>query len=543
MQCIVGFNNNIENATEFILTLKNINANDLFLPDKICVWKRAEPTLTAYVIYAFIVPVLSCFGLCANFINAMVFMRPKMTPSAFSYLAALALLDCFSCLLILFTALSRSIFFNIHFWVAYDFQWQTPLFGISTGAANLLLGSVSCDRWIYLNYGVVNGCGPPRFCRCKVARRIIIMVIIISVILNLPYFFIFVVNDDDTFITHKLYYTTYYKIHNWCSFILLTLLPAIFLTIGNIAIIVAFRRWTKQSKKCQRYGNNNAKTAKKRYQHQLKLTITIIILIVLYMIGELPAALTSRKNALNLLFGGDLSRVNFGLMAKVDMICLTLNALQLSINILVYAVINPSFMPEFFECLRAASDFCCNILCCCCIHCSRCFCFTTHQTSSQTENVVAKCGCEHATVDGRIECDCETQQMEVRKSAIKRCDVSSAGTNGNWDTNPKDVGDMPGFDLYRYWRNSVTTPHTPNRYRFSSEHGVHKHEQVWSTDMDTWKRSSSFGEYAFDNLALEIGTAIEEVTHNFLEEHARAEASEGSTEIAAKQTEGHSLAF
>lgn len=210
MQCIVGISNNIKNATEATLTLRYINltTHDIYIPEEHCVWKRGEPTVTAYAIYAFVVPVLSCFGLCANFINAIVFMRPKMTPSAFSYLAALAWLDCFSCLLILFTALSRSIFFNSHFWMTYDFQWQTPLFGISTGAANLLLGSVSCDRWIYLNYGIANGCGPPRFCRRKIARRIIVVIIIISVILNLPYFLIFVVNDDGTFVTHKLYYTT-----------------------------------------------------------------------------------------------------------------------------------------------------------------------------------------------------------------------------------------------------------------------------------------------------------------------------------------------
>uniref|UniRef100_A0A0K8VRC1 Uncharacterized protein n=2 Tax=Bactrocera latifrons TaxID=174628 RepID=A0A0K8VRC1_BACLA len=258
------------------------------------------------------------------------------------------------------------------------------------------------------------------------------------------------------------------------------------------------------------------------------------------MIGELPAALTSRKNALNLIFGGDVSRVNFGLMAKLDMICLTLNALQLSTNILVYAVINPCFMPEFFECLRAASDFCCNILCCRCLRRSRCFCCTTHHTTrSPAENDLIEYGCENATVDGRI-------------------DAVSAGTNGNWDTDPEDAGGMPGGDLYRYWRNSVTTPRTPNRYRFSSEHGAHKHDQVWSTDT-AWKRSSSFGEYAFDNLALEIGAAIGKVTHNCVEEYTEAdtavcdgstqaraestEASEGCTEITAKQTKRHSLAL
>lgn len=249
------------------------------------------------------------------------------------------------------------------------------------------------------------------------------------------------------------------------------------------------------------------------------------------MSGELPAALTSRKNALNLIFGGDVTRVNFHLMAKLDMICLTLNALQLSINILVYAVINPSFMPEFFACLRGATDFCCKILWpTSLLNCSRCFCYKTHNTRTQAENGLAQHGCEHATVDARIDCEYETPHVEARKSV-------SASANGNWDTVPEATNGMLGFDLYRYWRNSVTTPRTPNRYRFSSEHGVHKHEQVWSTDL-AWKRSSSFGEYAFDNLALEIGAASGKAAHSCSEEYVKTDkkAPDGNTEITAMQT-------
>lgn len=90
----------------------------------------------------------------------------------------------------------------------------------------------------------------------------------------------------------------------------------------------------------------------------MKLTITIIIVITLYLIGELPAHLTSRKSAVNLLYGGDVTRVDFKAMQRLEVICITLNAIQLSMNIIVYAVINPSFMPEFFSCLRGASDVC-----------------------------------------------------------------------------------------------------------------------------------------------------------------------------------------
>jgi len=36
----------------------------------------------------------------------------------------------------------------------------------------------------------------------------------------------------------------FYKVQNWFTFALLALLPAIFLFIGNGAIIIAFRKWT-----------------------------------------------------------------------------------------------------------------------------------------------------------------------------------------------------------------------------------------------------------------------------------------------------------
>lgn len=170
-----------------------------------CVWRRSKLSALEFVIYAFVVPSLAFFGLFANFINAIVFMRPKMTPSAFSYLAALSWLDCISCVLITLTAFSRSFLYSSTFWMAYDFQWQTPLFGITTGAANLVLACVSLDRFIYLRWGIPNG--TPKFCRRVVARRMILAVILLAFVVNVPYFYVFVVNNDGTFETTEFYFS------------------------------------------------------------------------------------------------------------------------------------------------------------------------------------------------------------------------------------------------------------------------------------------------------------------------------------------------
>lgn len=79
---------------------------------------------------------------------------------------------------------------------------------------------------------------------------------------------------------------------------------------------------------------------------------------ILFLAGELPAQLTSRKSALNLLFGGDISKVKFAKLEKIEVYLITLNAIQLSLNIVIYAVINPSFMVEFFQCLKEFSNCC-----------------------------------------------------------------------------------------------------------------------------------------------------------------------------------------
>ncbi|XP_067633159.1 uncharacterized protein [Eurosta solidaginis] len=439
----------------------------LFTPIANCSWRPTEPTFGSYVIYAFVVPILATFGLCANFMNAVVFMRPKMSPSAFSYLAALSWLDCFSCLLITFTALSRSIFYGNVFWMTYDFQCQIPLFGISTGAANLLLAALSCDRWFYLRYGVANGCGQPRFCRRKVARRIIVVILFVAVLLNIPYFFVFVVHNDATFGIRELYVTNYYKIHNWVSFIMLSLLPALFLIIGHVAIIIAFRRWTNQSRKCRKYGQCSAKTTQKRYQHQMKLTITIIVLIVLYMIGEMPAALTSRKSSLNLLFGGDTKRVDLDAMSRVEMICLTLNALQLSMNILVYALINPSFMSELFSCLRGVSDFCCNMPFLTTLL-GNIFCKAKEAKLQDGKEVKE---CEYGNeADARIEC------VETRK-----CDDDNGSANSNWEMEPEDSTNEVDYDMdSKHCRKSTI----PQR----NGHNNPSCSRVWNVDV-AWHRS------------------------------------------------------
>lgn len=119
----------------------------------------------------------------------------------------------------------------------------------------------------------------------------------------------------------------------------------------------------------------------------MKLTVTIVIVITLFLVGELPAHLTSRKSAVNLLYGGDVSKVNFQTLQRLEVICIILNALQLSMNIIVYAVINPTFVPEFFSCLKGASDVCFRFMGCTVISsCWQKCCKPAHKQTKKQKN-------------------------------------------------------------------------------------------------------------------------------------------------------------
>lgn len=89
------------------------------------------------------------------------------------------------------------------------------------------------------------------------------------------------------------------------------------------------------------------------FQYQMKLVATLIAIICLFYIGDIPAHLVSRKSAIVLLFAGDLTKNDSSLMATVRMVVAVLNAFQLSVNIIVYALINPIFLLELVNCMRA----------------------------------------------------------------------------------------------------------------------------------------------------------------------------------------------
>lgn len=169
-----------------------------------CDWIRTIPSFGVLAMYGIVIPLFAVFGCMANALNAIVFMRPKMTASAFTYLSILSWVDSLCCIIILCTCISRTIGLNSFFWIYFDLQLQSPLFGTLSGAANLILAAVTIDRIVYLCHRLPQT--QPKFCTRSVARRNVCGIILISTLLNGPYYFMFKIQNDGSF-----YATNFYK--------------------------------------------------------------------------------------------------------------------------------------------------------------------------------------------------------------------------------------------------------------------------------------------------------------------------------------------
>lgn len=158
---------------------------------------------------------------------------------------ALSITDCISCLLVFFSGLARTIFWNVHNWAFYDVFAHLCVGAFSSGIGNLVLVCASLDRLIYIKNVLPKG--HPPFCCKNVARKMIILSTFISMIVNLPYCFIYRIDNAGHIKTTIFFESLYYQVHNWVRFVVTGLFPAFFLIFSNGVMIKYIRKWTKCS--------------------------------------------------------------------------------------------------------------------------------------------------------------------------------------------------------------------------------------------------------------------------------------------------------
>lgn len=64
-------------------------------------------------------------------------------------------------------------------------------------------------------------------------------------IVNLPYCFIYRIDNDGNIRTTYFFESLFYQVHNWMRFIVTGLFPAVFLAFANGIMIKYIRRWSK----------------------------------------------------------------------------------------------------------------------------------------------------------------------------------------------------------------------------------------------------------------------------------------------------------
>ncbi|XP_037032719.1 uncharacterized protein LOC119071773 isoform X2 [Bradysia coprophila] len=236
-------------------------------------------------------------------------------------------------------------------WRRFDLFCFLPISGITTSASNFVTLAVVIDRVIYMKTCLPKGI--PKYCQPTVAKKVVSVIICVCVFCNLPYFFIYQ-EVDGRLVTSAFFESIWYSIYNWIKFFILVLSSAILIGT-NAKMICIMRKWYKRSY-LLRCGNSMSE--KKQLFSQTQLTLTIIVVVFLFLIGEIPMYLASRRSAITMLFQGDLSKSSSQALETFRIIATFLHALHISLNIAIYTSLNPPYIIELFDFLQIICSKC-----------------------------------------------------------------------------------------------------------------------------------------------------------------------------------------
>ncbi|XP_012273214.1 uncharacterized protein LOC105695828 [Orussus abietinus] len=302
------------------------------------VWAH-EPTPVGIIIYSVIIPTISGLGILGNALILAVLGGATLKASTYTYLAVLAGADLVTCALLLFSGLARGIFWGERGWLEFDAFVHLPLGSVSSNIAVWAAVCVTLDRLI-----LISGppkCKPPRFCDDKVAKKLMISCCFFSLMVNIPYCFIYTYNDDGHLTTTRFFESWLYDVQNWFQLAMFGLVPAVFLLVGNGIMCHAVRKAMRQRElfmKRRKIREGNC------LRDQTRLTITLVGIVFIFLVGEFPTHLASRRSAASILYGGDVNKIDEHFMERFRMCCTVLNAISSSANFILYCLLSPHFL-------------------------------------------------------------------------------------------------------------------------------------------------------------------------------------------------------
>ncbi|XP_039306579.1 neuropeptide Y receptor type 6 [Solenopsis invicta] len=303
-----------------------------------------EPSILSIIGYTVVIPVVSALGIIGNSLILIVHFKAKtyLKASTYTYLAVLATSDLITCILLVFSSLARGIFRCYKGWLEFDAFVYFPLGSITSNITVWAALGVSVDRLIIVCS--MPRSKPPGFCSQHIARKLMIFASCFAILINVPYCFMYKYNDRGDLVTTNFFHSRWYYLQNWFQFIIFGLIPAAFLLVANVIMLYFVRKVLKQreillKRKNIREGN--------KLQDQARLTIMLIGIVLLFLVGELPTHLASRRSAVSLLYGGDPSRVHEDFMESFRMWATLLNALSSSTNFILYYLLSSCFSMHF----------------------------------------------------------------------------------------------------------------------------------------------------------------------------------------------------
>ncbi|XP_029158857.1 uncharacterized protein LOC114931084 isoform X2 [Nylanderia fulva] len=300
-----------------------------------------EPNIWIIVGYTVVIPIISALGIIGNSLILAVHLKAKtyLKSSTYTYLVVLATSDLVTCILLLFSGLARGIFRCYKGWLEFDAFVHFPIGSVASNITVWAALGVSVDRLVTVC--CMPRTKPPKFCTHQVARKLMTFGSCFAIFINIPYCFMFTYNSRGDLITTRLFHSRWFHLHNWLQFIIFGLIPAVFLFIANGIMCYFVKKTLKQRELLLRRKNIREGN---RLRDQARLTIMLVGIVFLFLIGELPTHLASRRSAVSLLYGGDPFKVQEIFMERFRIWATLLNALASSTNFILYCLLSPCFL-------------------------------------------------------------------------------------------------------------------------------------------------------------------------------------------------------
>ena len=289
------------------------------------------------VMHGIIIPIIAGVGIIFNILNLIVLSNGKLNESSYTYLTGMAASDFSMLLFFMINGIGRGNFPDNSDWRIFEAYVYFPCGFVMSSAAAVLTVVVSLERFVFI-YKPMRA---RAWCNRLIARRVTAVLWILCVAFNVPRFLVFKLNV----VEGKLDYSEFgksssYKYLSWFQMLFLSCGSGLALIILNILLIRGIRE--KNNRRVALGARSNT-----HQKDEVRLTRTLISIVFIFIMGEIPSALSSRAIVVGL--SGDPCIVNTKAFKITSLVSTLLNVLALSLNFVVYCVLNRRFWAVFKE--------------------------------------------------------------------------------------------------------------------------------------------------------------------------------------------------